>query len=300
MSTLLDGDPDNNFLKRALTFNPDGLLTGAVNITIAGHYAYVWLRRGLVVVDLDDPLKPRIVATVGEPHLKAARGGHPVPLRLRDRRRGAEGHRRDEPAARGRCRPRWCGWPTPRHLYLARTYAYVAAGAQGLVILDIERPEAPTLDQIYDAGGAINDARDVKVGMTNASVFAYVADGKNGLRVVQLTSPEETPSYSASARGRSPRLIATVPHPGPGPGRLQGHRPRPRGGRERQSDRRLRPASGAGRSRCPRCSGCTCGTASVYTVTDEPPAAPRAPAAPKKEEEPATEPQGGPRIRRPR
>jgi hypothetical protein len=39
---------------------------------------------------------------------------------------------------------------------------------------------------------------------------------------------------------------------------------------------------------------------SVYTVSDEPPAAPRAPAAPKKEEEPATEPQGGPRIRRQR
>ena len=38
----------------------------------------------------------------------------------------------------------------------------------------------------------------------------------------------------------------------------------------------------------------------VYTVSDEPPAAPRAPSAPKKEDEPATEPPGGPRIRRPR
>ena len=46
VSTLLDGDPDNNFLERALAFNPDGLLTGAVNITLAGHYAYVLASRG--------------------------------------------------------------------------------------------------------------------------------------------------------------------------------------------------------------------------------------------------------------
>mgnify|MGYP003693639573 CR=1 FL=1 len=73
VSTLLDGDPDNNFLERALAFNPDGLLTGAVNITLAGHYAYVLAPRGLFVVDLDNPLQPRIVATVGEPHLRQPR-----------------------------------------------------------------------------------------------------------------------------------------------------------------------------------------------------------------------------------
>jgi hypothetical protein len=37
----------------------------------------------------------------------------------------------------------------------------------------------------------------------------------------------------------------------------------------------------------------------LYTVSDEPPAAPRAPAAPKPEQ-PATEPEPGPRLRRPR
>jgi hypothetical protein len=40
-ATLLDGDPRNNFLSRALTFNPDGALTGANNITIAGNFAYI-------------------------------------------------------------------------------------------------------------------------------------------------------------------------------------------------------------------------------------------------------------------
>jgi hypothetical protein len=36
----------------------------------------------------------------------------------------------------------------------------------------------------------MNDSNAVKVGMTNARLFAYVADGKNGLRVLQLTSPD--------------------------------------------------------------------------------------------------------------
>src|ERR1019366_5653935 len=75
-------------------------------------------------------------------------------------------------------------------IYLARTYAYVAGGRRGLVILDIEHPDQPRVDQIFDAGGCINDLRDVKLGITYASEFAYLADGHNGMRVVQLTSPE--------------------------------------------------------------------------------------------------------------
>src|SRR5437667_228733 len=37
VATLLDGNPANNFLERAATFNPDGLLDGAVNLTVAGR-----------------------------------------------------------------------------------------------------------------------------------------------------------------------------------------------------------------------------------------------------------------------
>ena len=32
-ATLLDGNPSNNFLTRAATFNPDGVLTGARRIS---------------------------------------------------------------------------------------------------------------------------------------------------------------------------------------------------------------------------------------------------------------------------
>jgi hypothetical protein len=97
-------------------------------------------------------------------------------------------------------------------IYLARTYAYVAAGKKGLVILNIENPENFCIDQVYTAHGHINDLHDVKLGITYVSEFAYLADGKNGLRVVQLTSPE-TPGNQGFSPRPSPRLIATYPIP---------------------------------------------------------------------------------------
>lgn len=80
-------------------------------------------------------------------------------------------------------------------------------GSQGLVILDIEKPESPKVDQIYDAKGTINDLYDVKLGITYSSQFAYLADGKNGMKVVQLTSPDTAGSPGFSPRP-TPVLIA--------------------------------------------------------------------------------------------
>jgi len=96
-------------------------------------------------------------------------------------------------------------------IYVARTYAYVAAGAEGLAIIDVERPEQPRLYQRFDADGLIDDARDVIVGTTNASLFAYVADGRNGLRVLQLTSPDSQPGFYGFSPKPVPELIATRP-----------------------------------------------------------------------------------------
>src|SRR6185503_17849009 len=94
------------------------------------------------------------------------------------------------------------------NVYLARTYAYVAGGKHGLIVLDITNPERPALDQVFDAGGCINDLHDVKLAITYVSEFAYLADGKNGLRVVQLTSPE-TPGNNGFSPRPTPKLIAT-------------------------------------------------------------------------------------------
>jgi hypothetical protein len=216
VSTLLDGDPTNNFLKRALTWNPGGILNGASNITFAGVYAYVTCERGLVIINLNNPLQPRVVAEIGAPHLKAPRA---VQVQFRyafvcD----AEGVKVIDVTDPEKAKP-VAGAAVPlaeaNNLYLVRTYAYVAAGRQGLVVLDIERPEHPRIDQIYTADGVINDARDVKVGMTNVSLFAYVADGRNGLRVVQLTSPEWTPGNYGYSPHPTPRLIATRTTRGP-------------------------------------------------------------------------------------
>jgi Cys-tRNA synthase (O-phospho-L-seryl-tRNA:Cys-tRNA synthase) len=95
-----------------------------------------------------------------------------------------------------------------RKLYVARTYAYVAAGREGIAIVDVERPEKPALLTKFDAGGKLDDARDVVVASTNASLFAYVADGRNGLKVLQLTSPESQPKFYGFSPEPRPRLIA--------------------------------------------------------------------------------------------
>ena len=96
-----------------------------------------------------------------------------------------------------------------RDVYVARTYAYVAAGRQGLAIIDVERPEQPGKPTFFTAGGAMNDTYAVKVGMTNASLFAYVADGHNGIRVLQLVSPERTKGLWGFSPEPVPELIAT-------------------------------------------------------------------------------------------
>jgi hypothetical protein len=65
------------------------------------------------------------------------------------------------------------------------------------------------VDQTYNANGQLNDVHQVKIAMTNASLFAYVADGKNGLRILQLTSPETMAEYAGFSPRPRPELIAT-------------------------------------------------------------------------------------------
>ncbi|PYS84063.1 MAG: hypothetical protein DMF70_05880 [Acidobacteria bacterium] len=62
---------------------------------------------------------------------------------------------------------------------------------------------------MYNAEGKLNDVRQAKIAMTNASLFAYVADGKNGLRILQLTSPETMATYAGFSPRPEPQLIAT-------------------------------------------------------------------------------------------
>jgi len=210
-ATLLDGNPLNNFLERELTFNPDGLLDGARNITIIGTYAYICCDVGLVVVALEDPLNPSVTAILGNEVLVG-------PKAIQAQFRYAfvcdeEGVKvLDITQLHAPQLVSILDLPEANNIYLARTYAYVAGGEQGLIILDITNPERPKIDQIFDAEGRINDLHDVKLGITYVSEFAYLADGCNGLRVVQLTSAE-TPGNDGFSPRPTPKLVASYEIP---------------------------------------------------------------------------------------
>jgi hypothetical protein len=217
VGTLLDGNPANNFLKRALAFNPGGVLTGARRITIAGTYAYILTDKALVVVDLDNPLAPRVTSTVGAPILDDPRG---IAVQFRYafvvdsyglKTFDVTDLSRPKPVEKGKV-----ALDDARNIYVARTYAYVAAGKNGVGIIDVENPEAPRLDQVYNANNAMHEVNDIKIGMVAGSAFAFVADGYNGLRILQIVSPWDDPAHFS---GFSPRptlkLIATAHTRGP-------------------------------------------------------------------------------------
>ena len=217
VGTLLDGNPANNFLHRALAFNPGSALTGARRITIAGSYAYVLTDKSLVVVDLDNPLAPKVTATIGSPVLNEPHG---IAIQFRyafvaDR----DGLKTLEVTDLAQPKPianALVPLEDARNVYVARTYAYVSAGKQGLAIVDVERPDQPKLDQLFTADGRLNDVNDVKIGMVAASAFAFVADGRNGLRVLQIVSPWDDPAhFSGFSPPPTPKLIATARTRGP-------------------------------------------------------------------------------------
>jgi hypothetical protein len=213
VNTFSDGDPTNNFLRRAATFNPNGALAGARNLTIAGNHAYVLAANGMNVVDISAPTAPRLVATLGAPALVEPRA---VQVQFRYAfvvdREGLKVVDVTTPA-RPRATAARVAIKDARDVYLMRTYAYVAAGAEGLAIVDIERAEAPGAPRFYNAGGAMDDTTAVTVGATYAGQYAYVADGKNGLRVLRLMDTS-TPGYMGWTPAPEPELIATHPTSG--------------------------------------------------------------------------------------
>jgi len=210
VATLVDGNPDNNFLSKDVVFNPEGVLNGATFVAAAGHRLYLTTPRGLYVVDVGDPMHPRIAGQLTNGFLRNPRCiaiqfrygfiTDDDGLKIVDLTEPT----RPVPLPRATVRLNHAG-----RLYLARTYAYVANGPEGLAIVDVENPESPHLDQMFNANGALNDTRAVQIGSVNASQFALVADGKNGLRVVQLISPDTVAGAQGFSPPPNPKLIAT-------------------------------------------------------------------------------------------
>jgi archaellum component FlaF (FlaF/FlaG flagellin family) len=61
-------------------------------------------------------------------------------------------------------------------------YAYVAAGAAGLHVVNVSDPQAPVIVGALDTPGNANDVRVV-------GTLAYVADGGAGLQIIEVSSP---------------------------------------------------------------------------------------------------------------
>src|SRR4030081_79771 len=185
VATLVDGNPDNNFLKKDVVFNPDGVLSGATFVAAAGHRLYMTTPRGLFVIDVSDPMHPRIAGQLTNGFLRNPRCiavqfrygfiTDDDGLKIVDLTEPT----RPSPIPRATVRLNHAG-----RLYVARTYADVA-------------------------DGALDHTRAVQIGSVNASQFALVADGKNGLRVVQLISPDTVAGAQGFSPRPNPKLIAT-------------------------------------------------------------------------------------------
>ena len=130
-ATLLDGNPSNNFLQRAATFNPDGKLRGARNLAIAGNYVYILCRRAASsIVNVTDPMKPTIAAEVA-----GHQQGHGVAVQFRYAFiTDAEGFKVVDVTVPEKARlvsGATIKMADARSVYVARTYAYVAAARTG-------------------------------------------------------------------------------------------------------------------------------------------------------------------------
>lgn len=219
IDTLADGDFRNNKLKRAVfangetAWNEGGVLDGARHIQLAGEVAYITTPRALVVLDLSNPLDPQVAAVreladarasaIQFRYLWVSDAGGVKLFDVTNLRNPVPMPQGDVPLANA------------QRIYLARTYAYVAAKQEGLVILDITRPLSPRIYQRVTLDGQLNDAEDVIVATTNASLIGYVADGRNGLKVLQLTSPSSQPNFYGFSPAPNPELIAWARTKGP-------------------------------------------------------------------------------------
>ena len=206
VNTLQDGEPRNNFLRRALTFNPGGLLQGARHLAVAGHFVYIAADRGLVILDLDDPLQPRTAAVIEVAGVRASAVQFRYLFILTAK--GLEVADITRPDAPRLLPEATVALKSAQRLHLARTYAYIADGTEGLAIVDILNPEAPVLLSHFNAEGRLRDTHDVTVASTNASLFAYVADD-TGLHVLQLTSPDSQPGFYGFSPEPRPEWIAS-------------------------------------------------------------------------------------------
>jgi hypothetical protein len=207
IDTLADGEPRNNFLTRSITWNEGNVLKGARHLTVGGRYVYIIADAGLVVLDLDNPLQPKHLTTV------PLNNGHSVAQQFRylfvTDDDGLKTVDITEPEKAFVVERNVIKLKQANRVFVSRTFAYVAAGNEGLAIVDVTNPEAMKTYQMFNANGKLVDSQDVIVASTNASLFAYIADGDAGLKVIQLTAPDSQPRFYGFSPDPKPALIAS-------------------------------------------------------------------------------------------
>src|SRR5262249_29686414 len=160
VNTLSDQEPRNNYLHRALTWNPNGVLNGARHLTIGGSILYITTPHSVVIVSIDNPLQPKVLAEVPLPDPRS------TALQFRylfvTDAKGLEVIDVTHPESPQLTPNNTVPISAANRVYVARTYAYVAAGPEGLVIVDVTRPTAMNLDTVrrYNADGKLRDAKD--------------------------------------------------------------------------------------------------------------------------------------------
>ncbi len=213
VNTLADGEARNNFFTRALTWNEGGVLKGARHITVAGYYLYIAADLGVVILNVNDPMQPKVVRVL--PYEDARATAVQFRYLFVTDKDGLKVVDITDPENPVPVADAGVEIADARKFHLARTYAYIAGGKDGLIIVDIETPTKPRLYARFTADGRINDARDVTVASTNASLYAYIADGVNGLKVVHLTAPDKQPKFYGYSPEPKPELIAWWPTTSP-------------------------------------------------------------------------------------
>ena len=244
-ATLLDGDPANNFMKPDVVFNPDGILDGAENITVAGTWAYIGCKAGLVILDLADITltnpTPRVARVIGPDKLG---GVTSVTVQFRyafvtDAGTQGRGHHRSrEGDGRSRCEDPAEGGERCVGVADVRVRFRGIAGPG-----DRGRGEPGKAEDRSDLRRRRPDERRAPVPRGDDEHLALRLRGRR----------QERPACPAAHLTRDrprlrglqpPRLAATdrhVPHARPGQGAQPAAGARPRGGRERQPARGLRP-----------------------------------------------------------
>ena len=232
-----------------------------------------------MVINFDNPLKPAVVTTIPAPEINQPTG---IAIQFRyafvtdkDGLKVIDITQKDKPVV---VKSAFVSLPDARNVYTARTYAYVAGGKQGMVLVDVEQPEHPKLDQVFTANGELNDTNDIKITMVNSSQFAFVADGKNGFKLLQTLSPDTVPGFIGFSPRPNPKLIARFHTDGPALAVSRGV-DRDRAVDESGNQLAVFGRRGAHPFNREEIDRMFLRNGTLYTVTDEPPAQASQPAA---------------------